>query len=137
MIERKEVTIGDTEFSLEQMSATRSTRVLLRITRAMAEPFARFMSTADADTLDKFLSSNVGLARIGEALGMLAENLTDDDFDYVITCLFKGMTINGKLYDGIGKPLHESTFRGKQKAMLTLVWEALRFNYADFFGESA
>lgn len=136
MIERKEITLGENTFSLEQMSATRSTRVLLRLTRAVAEPFARFMTTSDAATIEKFLDSNVGLAKIGEAVGMLAENLSDDDFDYVMTCLFKGMTVNGKAYDGPGKAVHEATFRGKQRQLLSLLWEALRFNYADFFGES-
>lgn len=68
------------------------------------------------------------VASTGAAIGLITSRLDYEEVSELLRTVYKYVSVNGK------RVIVEQDFLGKNKALWIVLFAALRFNFADFFG---
>ena len=113
-------TIQGESFTIEQLGAREGSKVLARLTKAVAPVAA--MASADTTT--------------EELLAKLLESVKEEDLDYLITVFSKTTRVN--LSSGKSLPLgdqFDEYFAGKYGLLMQWLYKCLDANFASFLAE--
>lgn len=143
-IETKEKTIGDYTYRVSQLPASKARKLLIRLFRVAGPSLGKVLESLEGKDGTMQVAAlkgdkggiDVDLSKISDALALLATNVFEEDFEYVVATLLredrveympegKWMPLNMQLAD-----LH---FAGKLDQLFKLIAFALEVNYAGFF----
>lgn len=126
-------TIDGEEYTLHQLGAVKSNKLLWRLKRIVGPSLAALLNGAeDGKGLESILNSKVDFE---EVLNGFYERATETEVEYVTSTLLSQVIHSGDGNLGeTGKiDLH---FTGALSRMYKVLWEALKHEYSDFLGES-
>lgn len=130
MIETKEKKIGESNYSVTQMTARRALRMKARLLRLFGPSLAQ-MFLPGGDSPMKGMAFSKGDAV--KAVESLACGLEDSVFDRLVVDLLSGVRKDGV---ELTEAIIDHEFAGDLGTLLKLVWFVLEVNFSSFFGES-
>jgi hypothetical protein len=133
--------IRGTTFTVTQLTATRSLKLLNKIGKVLGPSLAHLGRAIEGG--GDLRSSDVDFGEIGAAAAALFEKLSDDAlFDTITRELLAGVTVQGKdgvvpLFSGPSTATFDAVFADHPSDAYRLMLFALEVNYQDFFGAIA
>lgn len=124
MREVKQVEIGGVEYSLGQIPAMKSWKLMTRLLKIVGGPLANAANGKSDDLLDM---------DVGQIIGPLVENLDSPDAESIVKELLKYAWVN---VDGQSKQVDtiaDTHFAGRIGDMVELIIEQVKFQYSDVF----
>lgn len=134
--------IRGTTFTVTQLTATRSLKLLNKIGKVLGPSLAH-LGRAVEDGGGDIRSADVDFGEIGSAAAALFEKLSDDAlFDSITRELLAGVTVQSKdgivpLFAGASTATFDAVFADHPTDAYRLMLFALEVNYRDFFGAIA
>lgn len=149
-IETKEKTIGDHAFQVTQLPATKARKLLTRLFKLAGPSVGKALEGLGKTLKQPGVQKKEGegltinlrdldLSKLSDAITLLAQNVFEDDFEYVVAALLEGervrIQIDGK-WPVLTLESSDLIFAGKLDQMFKLIAFALEVNFAGFFGGS-
>ncbi len=126
MIETKQKEINGSTYAVTQMPAMRALRMQARLLKLLGPALGVLFVAENKE-------EGAGDSQIPNALAMLASQLDEKNFDYLILDLIQGVRKNGV---ELTKPIIDLEFAGKLNELFLVLQYVLEVNYADFFQEN-
>ena len=149
-IETKEKTIGDHAYQVTQLPASKARKLLTRLFKVAGPSVGKALEGL-GKTLKQTVASkkegegltinlrDLDLSKLSDAVTLLAQNVFEEDFEYVVAALLEGervrVQIDGK-WPVLTLESSDMLFAGKLDQMFRLIAFALEVNFAGFFGGS-
>lgn len=130
-------TIGGATYEVTKLPYTPGKRLLLRLYKVAGPAFGQGLAGAleGARTLRDLLNAQTGVA-LGRAVGTLAETLTEEAFDEIVSLLADYTRVSLKAGEWMPlKSVLEVHFAGPPPEFFQWVGFALKVNYSGFFSE--
>ena len=154
-IETQEKVIGNHTFRVTQLPASKARKLLTRLFKVagpsmakaveglgtilekkLKQPSAKGKKEGEGITINL---ADLDLSKLSDAVALLAKNVFEEDFEYVVAVLLEGDRIS---YSEEGKwpvldlQASDAVFAGKLDQMFMLIGFALEVNFSGFFGGS-
>ena len=140
-IETKEKTIGDYTYRVSQLPASKARKLLMRLFKVAGPSLGKVLESLESKDgkIELQGGPDVDLAKISDALALLATNVFEEDFEYVVETLLRDNRIE-YMPDGKFIPLNmelaDLHFAGKIDQLFKLIGFALEVNFSSFFAGS-
>ncbi|KKN75988.1 hypothetical protein LCGC14_0375450 [marine sediment metagenome] len=137
-IETKETVIGNHTFKVSQLPASKARKLLVRLFKVAGPSLGKVLESLKGKN-GKTGLNDLNLGKISEGLALLANNVFEDDFEYVVNALLEGERIiyhvDGK-WPVLSLETSDILFAGKLDQMFKLIAFALEVNFSSFFAGS-
>ncbi len=137
-METKEKTIGNHTFKVTQLPASKARKLLIRLFKVSGPSLGKVLEGLKGKD-GKASLNDLNLEKISEGIALLATNVFEDDFEYVVAALLEGERISYHV-DGKWPVLtlesSDNLFAGKLDQMFKLIAFALEVNFSSFFAGS-
>lgn len=129
------IKVGDINFQLRKMLPLPSAALFNRCCRIFAPSVAKiFDSMKAAGNFQSFLQ--LGTGNLGSTLSEFFQGFKEDEQEKLFRDLFEYVKVQNKRGEWVDLlPFMDTTFMGQPKAMFTLAFKCLSFQYVDFFGD--
>jgi hypothetical protein len=137
MLKTQERTIDGVKFTVGQLPAMRSMRLLNRITRVASPALAKATAALkQGSTLKPGTLADLDLGALGGAVEALFHKLPDDELEHITrellaTALYHDLKTNEA---GEVMPAFDALFQGRLSLVFRLLAFSFEVNYGDFFG---
>jgi|SRR5579884_1101797 len=115
--------VGDTTYTIQQFTATRANRMLVRLVKQLG-PFLTEVMTLDPKKKD----DPEQVKKLAHAIQSLAQNLTEDEFDSLCKDLLEATFVGTQQVIAD----FDLRFQGKLFEMYKLLAQVVMVNYSDF-----
>jgi hypothetical protein len=129
MLKSQTCTIDGSEYTVQQLPAMKAQRLFVKIAGILSPAVSRLANGRKITSI-----ADLNLSVVGDALGVLGDRLTPDEYENIVRQLLYSVTrkdLDGKLQD-ISKSF-DIEFAGEMVTVLKLVRFAFEVNYGDFF----
>jgi hypothetical protein len=133
-------TINGTEYEVTMLPYSLGRKLLVRLYKVLAPPLASVVAEApnvngDVELNLESLATLIGLApALSAGANTLAEHLTEDDLEYVVSTLMQFTKIKNErgIFVPLTKADAEFHYAGNYGEQFQWLWFALKVNYAGF-----
>lgn len=135
MLEAKRKVIGNIEYEVRQLTVPVGRRLLMKLFKTLGPAVGAALTGLPEDGGKDVGIGDMKTKALGDAIGVLAETLTEEDFDHV--CHVFTDTTQFSRESGKWLPLkieQDLHWAGRYMDMMTWLAFCLEVNYADFLG---
>lgn len=127
---QKEKTIDGLTFTVQQLPAMRSLKLMHRLGKTIGPALLKSLSGAPSGATVKV--GNINVADMADGVALLFDRLSADDAESIVRELFETtmVTENGQTFQLM--PVFDNVLAGKMSTLFKAVRFALEVNYQDF-----
>lgn len=125
--------IDGLSFTVQQLPGKRGSRLWFKLVRLLAPAMAKALGTLKLTGGASALMQNLDLSNLGDAVGMLAEKLTPDEFEAIRDELLESATVTTGGNQFPLMTVYDDVMAGRVTTGLKVLQFAFEVNFGSFF----